>query len=97
MMNVFRSAITGTDGEVDAGYLALFWTMCVVLTAIPFMCAMTIWYGFDPKELGTGIGFVAGGFATVAGAIGMFRMGDKEPPGTTTTSQSSKSSVTKKD
>lgn len=81
---VFRSAITGDDGRVDAGYLALFWLMAVVITAIPFMCVFTavaMWIDpaskFDVQGLGIGIGGVCTGFGVAVGAVGAFRLGDK--------------------
>lgn len=86
-MSIFRSAITGKDGEVDAGYLALAGTFLIVLGAIPVMCTAALlvaWlspdHRFDAQSLGIGIGAVCGGFATVCGAVGLFRMGDKEKP-----------------
>ena len=97
--SVFRSAIRGNDGEVDAGYLALFWIMAVVITAIPFMCIfamVAMWldpeHKFDVQGLGIGIGSVCTGFGVAVGAVGAFRMGDKDrPPAlgsvTTTTSK----------
>ncbi len=83
-MNVFRSAVKGSDGEVDAGYLALFWIMTVVITVIPFMCvfaAVAMWldilHKFDVQALGIGIGSVCTGFGVAVGAVGAFRAGDK--------------------
>ena len=82
--SVFRSAITDKDGDVDAGYLALYWIMAVVITAIPLMCAGTaiqMWlsptHTFTVQELGIGIGSVCTGFGVAVGAVGAFRMGDK--------------------
>lgn len=83
-MNVFRSAISNDQGEVDAGYLAMAVLMVIVTGAIPAMCIGTfvaMW--FDPahkfavQDLGIGIGAVCGGFATAIGAVGVFRMGDR--------------------
>lgn len=93
---IFRSAVTGSDGEIDSGYLAMFWGMVIVLNAIPFMCvfaAIGMWldpvHKFDVQGLGIGIGSVCGGFGVFLGAVGAFRMGDRErmPVTTTTTSK----------
>jgi len=99
-VSVFRSAITGDDGQVDAGYLALFWIMFVVITAIPFMCLMTglsMWlepsHKFDVQALGIGVGSVCTGFGVAVGAVGAFRMGDKPHAGVTTVSQRSESTT----
>lgn len=85
--SVFRSAITKGDGEVDSGYLAMFVLMILVTGTIPAMCIgafASMWMRADHvflvQDLGIGIGAVCGGFATAIGAIGMFRMGDKEAP-----------------
>jgi hypothetical protein len=82
--SVFRSAITGTDGEVDAGYLAMFWIMVVVISSIPFMLIvatvrmfLSVGLDFDVQAIGIGIGGVCGGFGVAVGAVGAFRMGDK--------------------
>lgn len=84
-MSVFRSAITGADGTVDAGYLALFSIMVAVVLLVPFMGIMAglamIWsptHAFDVQGLGIGVGSVCGGFGVAVGAVGAFRMGDKE-------------------
>lgn len=91
-MSIFRSAITGDDGLVDAGYLSLFWIMAVVITAIPFMClftAVAMWldpaHKFDVQALGIGIGGVCTGFGVAVGAVGAFRLGDKPRANTVTT------------
>lgn len=93
-MTIFRSAVTGADGTIDSGYLSLFGLMAVVITAIPFMCifaaiAMVLdpAHRFDVQALGIGIGSVCTGFGVSVGAVGAFRMGDKERPGTVTTTQ----------
>jgi len=85
--SVFRSAITGADGTVDAGYLALFWIMAAVITMIPFMGIMTavaMWFDpahkFDVQGLGIGVGSACGGFGVAIGAVGAFRAGDKPHP-----------------
>lgn len=84
-MGVFKSAVTGSDGSVDPGYLGLFWVMFVTTGSIPVMVIAALFAQyFDPlhqfhaQELGIGIGAACTGFATAAGAVGLFRMGDKE-------------------
>ena len=91
--SVFRSAIEGDDGRVDAGYLGAFFVMVVVVGSIPFMCIFSgvsmfldPAHKFDVQALGTGIGAVCVGFGTAIGAVGLFRMGDKPHAGTTMTS-----------
>lgn len=86
---VFISAVTGDDGSVDPGYLAMFWTMFVCLNAIWIILAMGAYaiYKLDPpniREAGTillqvggAITACCGGAATVIGAVGLFRAGDK--------------------
>lgn len=90
--SVFRSAITGDDGSIDAGYLSLYWIMTVVITAIPFMCVfamVAMWidpeHKFDVQGLGIGIGSVCTGFGVAVGAVGAFRAGDKPRAHVTTT------------
>lgn len=93
--SVFRSAIEGSDGQVDAGYLALFWslmTIIAVILAMVFYAGLRLWldpaHPFDPQGLGTGIGAVGVAFATIVAAVGAFRMGDKPRGGTTVTNVS---------
>jgi hypothetical protein len=95
-MSVFRSAITDSDGSVDAGYLSLFWTMVVILNAIPCVLAMVavkLWidpaHPLDLSGIGLAIGGICTGFGAVCGAIGLFRAGDKPRPNTVTTATSS--------
>ena len=84
-MSVFRSAITGADGSVDPGYLALFWAMVgwsVSTVVLLGSGAMAVWFksgepGTVIQNTGTALGAVSVGFATVIGAVGAFRMGDK--------------------
>jgi len=83
--SVFRSAITGADGLVDAGYLALFWTMAVTVSAIPIMlliCGVATYHLPDKsaetiQATGIAIGAICTGAGVVIGAVGAFRMGDK--------------------
>jgi hypothetical protein len=81
---IMESAITGSDGEVDAGYLALFWLMWLIIGVIPLMVLGSFYAMyhhatrvFDAQGLGVGIGAICGGFAAAVGGIGAFRMGDK--------------------
>ncbi|HQR20129.1 MAG TPA: hypothetical protein PKV98_04645 [Burkholderiaceae bacterium] len=85
--DIFFSAITDEKGRVDAGYLALFWTMFTCLNAIAFILVMGGWAIYklqDSKEAGTILLQVGGaitaccaGAGTVIGAVGLFRAGDK--------------------
>lgn len=84
---IFISAITDEEGRVDAGYLALFWTMFTCLNAIGVILAMGGWAIFklsDAKEAGAillqvggAIGACCTGAGVVIGSVGAFRMGDK--------------------
>jgi hypothetical protein len=92
--STFRSAVTGDDGEVDAGYLALYWTMAVVMGAIPIMCIgavvamfITTAHEFKVQDLGVGIGSVCAGLGVAIGAVGAFRAGDKPRLGTIVTTE----------
>lgn len=90
--SIFRSAITGDDGTVDPGYLAIYGVMFAVLGVIPFMCLIAAIAMFldpahtaDLQGLGIGIGSLCTGAGVVIGAVGAFRMGDKgRPPPTVT-------------
>ena len=89
-MSLFRSAVTGRDGSVDAGYLAIFWTFASTVTMIPVVSAfcffLTLRIPDKAPEIITGLAMVIGALgvqcAAVIGAVGMYRMGDKErgPP-----------------
>lgn len=97
-MSVFRSAIQGPDGEVDPGYLGLYATMWATMGAVPILLLIglvAVWR--RPEDAGpiiTALGIAIGGcgaaFAASAGAVGLFRMGDKPKPGTVETSSQSK-------
>jgi hypothetical protein len=89
---IFISAITDEKGRVDAGYLALFWTMFTCLNSIAVILAMggyAIFKLSDMKEAGAILLQVGGaitaccaGAGSVIGAVGLFRAGDrprKEP------------------
>ncbi len=79
--SVFRGAITGSDGETDAGYLALFWLMAVITGTIPILCLTAAVASFRLPEqaaailqgVGIGIGSVCGGFGVALGALRQFR------------------------
>ena len=83
--SVFRSAVEGSDGEVDAGYLALFWTMAATVSAIPWIAGVGGWVamrdatqaGAILQNVGVAIGAICTGAGVVIGAVGAFRMGDK--------------------
>lgn len=87
-MNVFRSAIDGGDGMVDAGYLALFWTMTVTVGVIPLVVAVGgLAAYYNPKDAaaiiqstGIAVGAICTGAGAVIGAVGLFRAGDKPRP-----------------
>ncbi len=82
---IFRSAITGRDGSVDPGYLAIFWTMATTVTMIPvcaifcaFMCLRT---PENAEKIISSAAMLVGALGVqcgaVIGAVGMYRMGDK--------------------
>jgi hypothetical protein len=83
--SVFQSAIRGADGEVDAGYLAMYVVTMIVLGAIPAMVvgeiAATVFsaeHHFNSQGLGIGIGSVCGGYGVALAAVGLFKAGDKK-------------------
>lgn len=88
--SIFRSAITGDDDTVDAGYLGLYAVMVVVLGAIPatlLLALVRLILGTDhPLDL-VGVAAViasaGAAFGTAAGGVGLFRMGDKPRANTT--------------
>lgn len=89
---IFRSAISGDDGEVDAGYLSMFWALVgwsvnnLIILAIAALLARKATDGAAlVQATGVALGANAGGFAAVLGAVGLFRMGDKPRAGTATT------------
>lgn len=93
--SVFRSAIKGSDGEVDAGYLSLFWTMAATVSSVPIIVIAGAVSAFGHPEqagailqgTGVAIGAVCTGAGVVIGAVGAFRLGDTKhaPPTMTTT------------
>lgn len=89
-MNIFRSAVTGDDGEIDAGYLGLFAVMVLMLGSIPVtLLLVTIRlfvaddHPLDLSGVAAVIGAAAVGFGASAGGVGAFRAGDKPHSGTT--------------
>jgi hypothetical protein len=84
-LSIFRSTILGADGLVDAGYLALFWTMAATVSAIPFMLLVGGIAAYNQHDkaaeiiqaTGVAIGAICTGAGVVIGAVGAFRMGDK--------------------
>jgi hypothetical protein len=89
--SIFRSAVTGDDGEIDAGYLSLFWVMAAVLGSIPLMILIgLIGVGHDNvaavlQAMGIAIGAACTGLGVSVGAVGAFRAGDKPRAGVATT------------
>jgi hypothetical protein len=84
-MSIFTSAVTGRDGLVDAGYLALFWTMVVTVSMVPVVAVFAMWmahlHADKASEILSGLAMVIGALgaqgAAVIGAVGLFRAGDK--------------------
>ena len=70
-MSVFRSAIQGDDGSVDAGYLALYWTMAVTVSAVPVVAVAGAISAFMHTEQAgailQGAGIAIGAICTGAG------------------------------
>lgn len=83
--SIFRSAVTGSDGTVDPGYLALYWIVAVTISVIPLVAGAGCWLAFrEPTRAaeilqGTGvaIGAIGAQAAAAIAAVGAFRMGDK--------------------
>lgn len=93
--SIFRSAITDDKGDVDVGYLSLLWGLVgwgVAVFVILGAGMFAIYRHPDKADgiiqaMGLAIGTTSGGFATMLGAVGLFRIGDKprlQEPGTTT-------------
>ncbi len=78
---IFRSAITGSDGQVDAGYLAIFFCMAVTVTMIPAVLLVGMWLAWTKPDVLMGLAAVVGALgaqcAAVIAAVGVFRAGDK--------------------
>lgn len=91
--SVFRSAIEGEDGQVDAGYLGLYVVMCTTMgaaVAITLAGMYSVYIKPDTaaaviQAIGVAIVSCGTAFGASAGAVGLFRMGDKPHAGTTTT------------
>jgi hypothetical protein len=90
--SIFRSAVTGTDGTIDPGYLGLFVVMLMVLGTIPgamFLAAVRMYldpaHPLDLTGIAAVIAAAGASFGTAAGGVGLFRMGDKPHADTTTT------------
>lgn len=85
---IFRSAITDANGDVDVGYLALIWGLIGWGVAVAVSLVIAVFASWRSPDraaevltaMGGAIGFVSGGFATMLGAVGLFRFGDKERP-----------------
>lgn len=94
-MSIFRSAIQGDDGQVDAGYLGLYAVMVLMLGAIPsaivlvaIRLVVVAEHPLDLLGLAAVIAAAATGFGTAAAGVGLFRAGDKphaQAASTTTT------------
>jgi hypothetical protein len=90
---IFRSAVTGSDGTVDPGYLGLYVVMCTVLGAIPFALLLVAVRMFmvaeHPLDL-VGVAAIIGAagvtFGSAAVGVGVFRRGDQPHPNTQITS-----------
>lgn len=86
--SVFKSAITDADGDIDSGYLAIYWTMFAILGALPVLLIMGVIAVFKHSEkaaeivqsTGIAIGACCTGLGVVIGAVGAFRAGDKPRP-----------------
>lgn len=82
--SIFRSAVENDDGLIDIGYLALFWGLVgwsfnnlVILGIAGYATADAIDAASLVQSTGVALGANAGGFATMLGAVGLFRLGDK--------------------
>ncbi len=96
--SIFREAISDGAGSVDPGYLAMYWALigwsvaglCILVAGL-----ISIWrapsdansfaqVGSVIQNIGISIGAISAGFASVVGAVGLFRAGDKPRGGTVT-------------
>lgn len=86
----FRSAVFGDDGEVDSGYLSMFWALIgwsvnnLLILIVASLVANKENGAAVIQATGVALGANAGGFAAVLGAVGLFRMGDKPRAGVAT-------------
>lgn len=83
---IFRSAITDENGDVDVGYLALIWGLIGWGVSVLFVLVIGAYVAWrEPTDgaatiqaMGIAVGAVSGGFATMLGAVGFFRFGDRD-------------------
>lgn len=83
--SVFESAVTGSDGTVDPGYLALYWIMAVTISTIPLVALSGMVLAFREvgqaaailQGTGVAIGAIGVQAAAAIAAVGAFRAGDK--------------------
>jgi len=86
--SVFHSAVKNKEGEVDPGYLAVFWTLVAWSLHNVVILGLATWAMkngvTDPGALiqntGIALGANATGFGVVIGAVGLFRAGDSRIP-----------------
>ena len=85
--SVFHSAVKNRDGDVDAGYLAVFYALLgwgvnnVVILILAYLAMeKAIDVGALVQNTGIALGANATGFGVVVGAVGLFRKGDQEKP-----------------
>jgi hypothetical protein len=83
--SIFRSAVTGPDGEVDAGYLGMYMIGVTILGAIPSALVLALVRMFlvadhplDLMGVAAIIGSAGGCFGAAAAGVGLFRAGDKD-------------------
>lgn len=85
LLSVFERAIDDGHGSVDPGYLAIFWTMAVTVAAVPLVLVvggvLAFKYPDHASEILMGTAAIVGALgaqcAAVIGAVGVFRVGDK--------------------
>jgi hypothetical protein len=88
--SVFHSAVKNKEGEVDPGYLAVFWTLVawsihnIVILGLATWAMIKLGTGVDAgaiiQNTGIALGANATGFGVVIGAVGLFRAGDSRIP-----------------
>ena len=84
---IFRSAVTGSDGTIDPGYLGLYVVMLLSLGSIPtafLLAAVRMFilpdHPLDLVGIAAVIGGAGGAFGGAAAGVGLFRAGDKDRP-----------------
>ena len=86
--SVFRSAISA-KGDVDPGYLAMFWGLVVWSLCSFVTVAVGAWTGIHASDVqvasiiqstGIALGAEAVAYSTMLGAVGLFRIGDSRHP-----------------